>query len=106
MRDVLAHVRVGEGAGGLGIWWEVSHRLRTDHGFRAGWATRTRAVTEAIECQLAQQREAGRVRSDLPVAGLAQYLQLLCEGLVSRLADAPAIEELHAVLDFVEDSLR
>ncbi|MBB6375871.1 AcrR family transcriptional regulator [Pseudonocardia eucalypti] len=106
MREMLADAGAGDGHGGLELWWEISHRLRTEDGFRTAWATHAEAVTGAITRRLEHQRGAGRVRSDVPVRALALYLQLICEGLVSQLADVPASDELHAVLDFVTDSLR
>jgi AcrR family transcriptional regulator len=107
MRDVLADAA----AGGTGISWlgtrlEVSRRLRTEPGFRADWEQHAQQLTEAIRSRLVRQREAGVVRPDVPVDVLAQYLELAFEGLVSHLAMGLPANDLRAVLDVVESSVR
>ncbi|MBO0848356.1 MAG: TetR/AcrR family transcriptional regulator [Pseudonocardia sp.] len=107
MRDVLAEAA----GGGSGISWlgtrlEVSRRLRTDPLFRADWEQQSRQLTEAVRGRLARQREAGIVRPDVPVAVLARYLELAFEGLVSHLAMGLPADDLRAVLDVVENSVR
>src|ERR1700754_2790544 len=75
MRDVLADAASGgNGISWLGTRLEVSRRLRTDPLFRADWEQQSRQLTEAIQGRLARQREAGVVRSDLPIAVLTRYL--------------------------------
>ncbi len=95
-----------DGISWLGTRLEVSRRLRTDPTFRADWAEQAGELTRAVRDRLERQREAGAVRSDLPVDVLATYLELTFEGLVSHLAMGPPAGELHAVLDVVERSVR
>lgn len=107
MRDVLADAATGgNGISWLGTRLEVSRRMRTDPLFRADWEQQSQELTEAIQSRLARQREAGVVRSDLPIAVLTRYLELAFEGLVSHLAMGLPVDDLRAVLDVVENSVR
>jgi TetR/AcrR family transcriptional regulator, transcriptional repressor of aconitase len=107
MRDVLADAAEGTSEiNWLGTRLEVSRRLRTDPTFRAGWQRHSEELNEAIRGRLARQREAGVVRSDLPIEVLARYLELAFEGLVSHLAMGLPADDLRAVLDVVETTVR
>jgi len=107
MRDILADAATGgSGISWLGTRLEVSRRLRTDEKFRADWEQHAQELTEAIERRLTRQREAGVVRRDLPVPVLTRYLELSFEGLVSHLAMGLPADDLRAVLDVVESSVR
>jgi TetR/AcrR family transcriptional regulator, transcriptional repressor of aconitase len=107
MRDILADAAAdGSGISWLGTRLEVSRRLRTNPKFRADWEQRARELTEAIECRLRRQREAGVVRSDVPIPVLTRYLELAFEGLVSHLAMGLSADDLRAALDIVESSVR
>lgn len=104
MRDLLA---TGSGdSDWLGTRLEVSRRLRTDPEFRARWAERASALTEATRQRLSRQAEAGKLRDDVPVEVLARYLELALEGLMSHLAMGLPADDLEPVLDVVEDSVR
>jgi len=46
------------------------------------------------------------VRDDVPVALLADFLRLVLDGLVSRLAAGMPVHHLSGVLDLVEDAVR
>ena len=105
MRELLAHPD-GDERGWLGTRLEVSRRLRTDEKFRADWEQHAQELTEAIELRLTRQRDAGVVRRDLPVPVLTRYLELSFEGLVSHLAMGLPADDLRAVLDVVESSVR
>jgi AcrR family transcriptional regulator len=93
-------------AGWLGVQLEVRRRLRTDPAFAASWAERQEAVARATAERLERQREAGVVRTDVPVALLVDYLRLVLDGLVSRIASGMSIDHLDGVLDLVEDAVR
>jgi AcrR family transcriptional regulator len=107
MRDILADAAAdGTGISWLGTRLEVSRRLRTDPKFRADWQQRAQELSEAIQGRLRRQREAGVVRSDLPIPVLTRYLELAFEGLVSHLAMGLPAHDLRAALDVVESSVR
>jgi len=93
-------------AGWLGVQLEVRRRLRTDPGFASRWAERQTAVTTATVERLGRQCAAGVVRDDVPVAVLADFLQLVLDGLVSALAAGMPPGHLPGVLDLVEDAVR
>ena len=93
-------------AGWLGVQLEVRRRLRTDPDFAASWAERQAAITAATTARLERQRDAGVVRSDVPVALLADFLRLVLDGLLSSRAAGLPSEHLDGVLDLVEDAVR
>ena len=93
-------------AGWLGVQLEVRRRLRTDPAFAASWAERQDAVARATAERLERQREAGVVRTDVPVALLVDYLRLVLDGLVSSIAAGMSVDHLDGVLDLVEDAVR
>ncbi len=92
-------------AGWLGVQLEVRRRLRTDPAFAASWAERQDAITRAVAERLERQREAGVVRTDVPVPLLVDFLRLAFDGLVSGLAAGMPTEHLDGVLDLVEDAV-
>lgn len=93
-------------AGWLGVQLEVRRRLRTDPQFAASWAERQEAVVQATAERLERQREAGVVRTDVPVALLVDFLRLVFDGLVSGIAAGMPVEHLDGVLDLVETAVR
>ena len=93
-------------AGWLGVQLEVRRKLRTDPEFAERWAERQEAVRRATEERLQRQREAGVVRTDVPVPILADFLRLVLDGLVSSRATGMPIDHLDGVLDLVEDAVR
>jgi AcrR family transcriptional regulator len=95
-----------EVAGWLGTQLEVSRRLRTDPEFAKRWAARSEAISAATRERLNRQREAGVLRADVPVDVLAQFLELAYDGLVLHLATGRPADDLDAVLDLVEETVR
>ncbi|MEU0552479.1 helix-turn-helix domain-containing protein [Dactylosporangium maewongense] len=106
MRDLLARAATEDVAGWLGSQLEVSRRLRTDPEFAKRWAARSEAVAEATRERLQRQREAGVLRADVPIAILAQFLELAYDGLVLHLATGRPVQDLEAVLNLVEAAVR
>lgn len=90
----------------LGTRLEVARRLRTDPDFRARWEKETGSVAAATSERLHRQRDAGRVRDDVPEDVLSGYLELVLEGVISRLAAGLPTAELTEVLDLVERTVR
>jgi AcrR family transcriptional regulator len=90
----------------LGTRLEVSRRLRTDPDFRARWAERSKELTTATTERLLRQRAAGNLRDDIDVGVLTAFLELVLEGLVSHLAMGLPADDLEAVLDVVEETVR
>lgn len=103
MRNLLAD---GEDRSWLGTRLEVSRKLRTDPEFRKRWQAHSAALTEATRRRLERQAAAGTLRDDVPVAVLAQFLELVLEGLVSHLAMGLPTDNLSQVLDLVEGAVR
>jgi AcrR family transcriptional regulator len=106
MRDLLARAESPDTTGWLGSQLEVSRRLRTDPAFAKRWAKRSASIAEATRERLARQRDAGVLRSDVPLDVLAQFLELAYDGLVLHLAMGRPTGDLEPVLDLVEDAVR
>jgi AcrR family transcriptional regulator len=104
MRELLTDP-VGERSW-LGTRLEVSRRLRTDPLFRERWSAHSASLTRATRERLERQAQAGSLRDDVPVTVLAQYLELVLEGLISHLAMGLPADDLGPVLDVVEASVR
>ena len=102
MRDLLTE----RDAGWLGTQLEITRRLRTDPAFRGAWAEREATIRAATRARLRRQRDLGVLRSDVDVDVLADYLELVLDGLVSRLASGRTVDGLGPVLDLIEDSVR
>lgn len=102
MRDLLSDPDVGW----LGTQLEISRRLRTDPDFRGAWAERDATIRSATRARLSRQKRAGVLRHDVDVDVLADYLELVLEGLVSRLAAGQAVGGMGPVLDLIESSVR
>jgi TetR/AcrR family transcriptional regulator, transcriptional repressor of aconitase len=93
-------------AGWLGSQLEVARRLRTDEDFAARWSAPSDALGKATRDRLRRQRDAGVLRSDVPIDTLAQFLELAYDGLVLHLAMGRPADDLEPVLDMVEAAVR
>lgn len=103
MRDLLA---APEQFDWLATRLEIARKLRNDPEFSRGWAERSAELSVATAERLRRQKQAGRLRDDVPGDVLRTYLELVLDGLVARLASGDDPEKLSAVLDLVEDSVR
>ncbi|MDI9930976.1 helix-turn-helix domain-containing protein [Rhodococcus sp. IEGM 1354] len=103
MRDMLAQPEQFEW---LGTRLEITRRLRTDADFRTSWAERSAELTDATLGRLERQKTAGKLRDDVPNDVLADYLDLVLDGLVARIASGNGGSNLSAILDLVEESVR
>lgn len=92
--------------GWLGTRLEVSRRLRTEPEFRERWSAHSAALTRATRERLERQARTGTLRDDVPVAVVAQYLELVLEGLISHLAMGLRADDMGPVLDLVEATVR
>ena len=103
MRDMLA---APEQFDWLATRLEIARKLRNDPVFHQGWAERSAELSAATTDRLQRQRQAGRLRDDVPSEVLHTFLDLVLDGLVARLASGEDPARLGAVLDLVEDSVR
>ena len=103
MRDMLTRP---EDFDWLGTRLEIARKLRTDNSFRAEWMARSAELEQATLSRLERGRQAGRLRDDVPTDVLVKYLDLVLDGLITRLASGQPTDDLHAVLDLVEESVR
>jgi TetR/AcrR family transcriptional regulator, transcriptional repressor of aconitase len=103
MRDMLARP---EDFDWLGTRLEIARRLRTDPDFRRNWEQRSEELTAATLARLEQRKAEGALRDDVPTAVILGYLDLVLDGLIARIASGHANDNLSAVLDLVEASVR
>ena len=103
MRDMLA---APDQFDWLATRLEIARKLRNDPAFSRGWAERSAELSAATAERLRRQKQAGRLRDDVPGEVLRTYLELVLDGLVARLASGDDPESLGAVLDLVEASVR
>ena len=90
----------------LGTRLEIARKLRSDSSFRAAWLEHSAEVDKATLDRLERGRQTGRLREDVPTEVLLDYLDLVMDGLITRLASGRPTDDLHAVLDLVEASVR
>ena len=83
MRDMLA---APEQFDWLATRLEIARKLRNDPAFHQGWAERSAELSAATTERLRRQKQAGRLRDDVPGDVLQTYLDLVLDGLVARLA--------------------
>jgi AcrR family transcriptional regulator len=103
MRDMLA---APDQFDWLATRLEIARKLRNDPAFSRGWAERSAELAAATHERLRRQKEAHRVRDDVPDDVLQCYLELVLDGLVARLASGEDPQRLADVLDLVENSVR
>jgi AcrR family transcriptional regulator len=103
MRDMLA---APEEFDWLATRLEIARKLRNDPAFSRGWSERSAELAAATHARLQRQKEAHRVRDDVPDDVLQCYLELVLDGLVARLPSGEDPKRLSAVLDLVEKSVR
>ncbi|OBC03592.1 MULTISPECIES: TetR/AcrR family transcriptional regulator [Gordonia] len=103
MRDMLARPQDFDW---LGTRLEIARKLRTDPTFRSAWLERSAELEKATLDRLERGRETGRLRDDVPTDVLLDYLDLVLDGLITRLASGRPTDDLAAVLDLVEASVR
>ena len=103
MRDMLA---APDEFDWLATRLEIARKLRIDPEFSRGWAERSAELAAATTDRLRTQKDARRVRDDVPGDVLQCYLELVLDGLVARLASGEDPRRLAAVLDLVEKSVR
>lgn len=90
----------------LGTRLEIARRLRTDPDFRKSWSEQSAELTDATAARLERQKTAGRLRDDVAQDVMVDYLDLILDGLVARIASGQGGHNLSAVLDLVEESVR
>ena len=103
MRDMLA---APEQFDWLATRLEIARKLRNDPAFQPGLVGALGGAVGGDHRASARQKQAGRLRDDVPSAVLQTYLDLVLDGLVARLASGDDPEKLSGVLDLVEASLR
>ncbi len=103
MRDIVSHP---DQHGWLGTRLEIVRRLRTDADFRRQWLEHQDKLDEAVLARLEHSASSGALRSDYSGESIRLYLELILDGIISRLAAGRSVEGLTEVLELVENSVR
>lgn len=103
MRDVLAHP---ERHSWLGTRLEIVRRLRTDEVFRAHWLDHQSELDDAVLVRLEASRAAGTLRDDVPTETVKLLLELMLDGIMTRLASGRPTDGIGDVLDLLEQAVR
>ncbi|WP_448850779.1 helix-turn-helix domain-containing protein [Corynebacterium sp. 335C] len=103
MRDVLAHP---ERHAWLGTRLEVVRRLRSDADFRAHWLENQARLDEAVLARLRASAAAGTLRDDVAPETVQRLLELVLDGVITRIAAGRPTEGVGDVLDLLEQTVR
>lgn len=103
MRDILRNPDQHEW---LATRLEITRMLRTDPNFRARWLEHQQVIDDALRARLQRNAEASRMRDDVPLDVLLTYLEVVMDGLITRVASNLGTDYLEEMLDMVENSVR
>jgi AcrR family transcriptional regulator len=102
--EALARTIAQEDPAWLGVYLEFHRLLRTDAALARRW--RARRGDDAHEAEwLEREREAGRIRSDVPQATLFAFLHTLLDGLVLARTSGAELD-VEPVVSLVLETLR
>ena len=121
-RDMLRMTELASSRGMIGLiryildepdlanWWslrvEITRRIRVDAELRSSWDADQTALRQAVTAHLTEQRDSGRMRTDIDIETTIQLLELTLEGVMSHLGSERASDRLPVALDLIEQSLR
>lgn len=103
MRDVLANP---ERHAWLSTRLEVVRRLRTDEAFRSKWMEHQGQLDVAVQKRLDASARSGLLRDDVSPEVMRLLLELVLDGVITRLASGQPTDQISEVLDLVEETMR
>lgn len=103
MRDMLTRPKDFDW---LGTRLEIVRKIRSDPAFREAWSAHSAELEAVTLARLERKRRDGSLRSDVDPEVLVTYLDVVLDGLITRIATGQSTDDLHAVLDLVETSVR
>ncbi|MHA2789006.1 TetR/AcrR family transcriptional regulator [Corynebacterium sp. S7] len=103
MRDMLRHP---ERYDWLATRIEIVRKLRSDPEFKERWHKHQEVLDQAVANRLRENASNHRMRTDVPMETLHLYLTTFMDGFITRLASGESTENMEAVLDIVEQSVR
>lgn len=101
IREVAA-----EDADWLGVYLELTRKIRTDPGFRRAHEKRSdpERARELI-AQVASEQEQGLFREDLPAEQIAGFISLVANGMVVQMAAGEPIRAFDALIEFIRSAV-
>ena len=103
MRDVVAHPDQHEW---LGTRLEIVGRLRTDVDFRRKWLEHQEHRDGAVRNRLRDSAKSGSLRDDYSPEAMRLMLEIMLDGIITRVATGRSTEGMDEVLDLIEESVR
>ena len=86
----------------LGVYLELTRRIRTDPEFARRHAERTQGeLTSALLEQVAAEQQVGALRDDVPPERVAGFISLVANGAVLQTALGERIRDVDALVGFV-----
>jgi AcrR family transcriptional regulator len=89
----------------LGVYTELTRRLRTDSKFRARYVGRQEGPFDSLLQAIQRDQKAGRIRDDVPARDIAKLQELVLDGLWTLTAISAAPPRLDRILSLVDDAL-
>jgi AcrR family transcriptional regulator len=88
-----------------GSYLELGRRIWSDPEFRQKWATRGAVLEEAILAEITEGVRAGRFRTDLPPAVLAEFATIVLDGFMLRVRTGGLPRSRRQFYALLEDAL-
>jgi len=78
----VVRLMVSESPDWLGVYFELTNKLRTEPVLREQWAQRNPELSERLSAHVEQMQQDGELRHDLSADALGQFLGLVLDGVV------------------------
>ncbi len=90
----------------LGVYLELTRKLRTDAGFRRDHNLRsgTELAPKVVEHVRAEQGR-GLLRTDMPAERIAGFISLVANGMVVQVAAGDPIQDVAALIEFIRSAV-
>jgi AcrR family transcriptional regulator len=76
----------------LGVYFELTRKLRTDPELRDEWANRTPELNDRLTAQLEEQQRRGELRRDISVEEIGNFHGLILDGVVVHVTAGYAVD--------------
>ena len=90
----------------MGTRLEIVGRLRTDADFRRKWLEHQEHLDGAVRNRLRDSAKSGSLRDDYSPEAMRLMLEIMLDGIITRVATGRSTEGMDEVLDLIEESVR
>ena len=90
----------------LGVYLELTRKVRTDPDFRRAHNARTETelAPQLVE-HLREEQERGLLRTDMPAERIAGFISLVANGMVVQMAAGEPIQDVDALIEFIRTAV-